>query len=89
MLRAASRLAPVFTKSMVEGVEGVHMGISGMAPNTAVWMYRVGDTLVDTGAPNHARWVRQYLRKLASQGVKVSTALATHHHEGRVQRPKG
>lgn len=61
-----------------EGVQGIRAGRYGGLSNTAVWFYRIGDTLIDTGCPNQWRFIRRYLQE--NPGVKQ--ALVSHHHEG-------
>ena len=82
ILRQLRSLPPVYTEISHGAVEGVRVGISGMAPNTAVWFYRVGDTLIDTGSPRGASGVRKYLRKMRAQKQGVWQVVTTHHHEG-------
>mgnify|MGYP005991557249 CR=1 FL=1 len=82
ILRQLASLPPVYTEATHGAVTGIRAGISGMAPNTAVWFYRVGDTLIDTGSPRGAGSVRKYLRKLRENNEEVSQVVTTHHHEG-------
>ena len=81
-LKQLASLPPVYTEAAHGAVTGVRIGISGSAPNTAVWFYRVGDTLIDTGSPRGASGVRKYLRKLREQNEDVTQVVTTHHHEG-------
>ncbi len=83
LLRQLRSLPPVYTEALHGNVSGVRVGISGAAPNTAVWFYRVGDTLIDTGSPRGASGLRKYLRKLREENTPLAQVVTTHHHEGK------
>lgn len=57
-------------------VEGLRVGRFGGAINTTCILYRLGDTVIDTGPPNQWRTVRRFLDERS-----VGRALVTHHHE--------
>lgn len=59
-----------------EQVEGLRVGRYGKAINTACTLYRVGETVIDTGPGNVWRAIRPWL---ATKPVK--RLLLTHHHE--------
>ncbi len=59
-----------------EQVEGVRFGRYNLGLNTTCIVYRIGDTIIDTGPPNQWRHVRRFLRERAVRHV-----LVTHHHE--------
>lgn len=59
-----------------EGVEGLRMGRFGDQLNTACILYRIGETVIDTGPPNQWRKVRRFLEERS-----VEQVLLTHHHE--------
>jgi glyoxylase-like metal-dependent hydrolase (beta-lactamase superfamily II) len=59
-----------------EGVEGLRVGRVGNKINTTVFLYRIGDTVIDTGPPNQWAAVRRFLQEKPPRQV-----LATHHHE--------
>jgi glyoxylase-like metal-dependent hydrolase (beta-lactamase superfamily II) len=59
-----------------EGVEGLRVGRVGNKINTTVFLYRIGDTVIDTGPPNQWPSVRRFLQEKPLRQV-----LATHHHE--------
>ena len=80
-LKQIRQLPPVYSEVCHGQVQGLRVGMSGMAPNTAVWIYRIGDTLIDTGSPHGASGVRKYLQKVTAK-EPVTQSIATHHHEG-------
>jgi glyoxylase-like metal-dependent hydrolase (beta-lactamase superfamily II) len=59
-----------------EDVEGLRVGRFGRRVNTTCILWRIGDTLIDTGPPNQWRRVRQFAREQPVRRVVV-----THHHE--------
>ncbi len=59
-----------------EGVEGLRAGRFGDQINTACILYRIGETLIDTGPPNQWRKIRRFLEERS-----VARVLLTHHHE--------
>ncbi|KAA0154509.1 hypothetical protein FNF29_02386 [Cafeteria roenbergensis] len=58
-------------------VAGVRVGRSLMMPNTAVWFWRIGRVLVDTGPPNQWNQVKREIERAGG----VDTVFASHHHE--------
>ncbi len=70
-----------------EDVEGIRVGRFTGRINTTCILYRVGDTLIDTGSPNQWRAVRAFLEEKPVRQVAV-----THHHEdhaGNLARLQG
>ncbi len=59
-----------------EDVEIVRVGISGKADNTASMIFRLGDTVIDTGPPNQWKHVKNYLSEISFKQV-----ILTHYHE--------
>ncbi len=59
-----------------ESVEGVKVGRLNAGINTNFIVYRVGDTLIDTGPSNQWRSVKPFV-----QAAPVNQLLLTHHHE--------
>jgi glyoxylase-like metal-dependent hydrolase (beta-lactamase superfamily II) len=59
-----------------EGVTGIKVGRVNLGINTNFIVYRIGDTVIDSGPSNQWRHVKQFLNK-----SKVSQLLLTHHHE--------
>ena len=59
-----------------QGVEGLRVGRFPGRLNTTCILYRIGDTVVDTGPPNQWRTVRRFLEER-----RVTRLLVTHHHE--------
>jgi glyoxylase-like metal-dependent hydrolase (beta-lactamase superfamily II) len=59
-----------------EGVEGIRVGRYANKINTTCVLYRVGDTIIDTGPPNQWPAVRRFLRE-----KPVGQVIVTHHHE--------
>ncbi len=57
-------------------VEGLRVGRFPGKLNTACILYRVGDTIIDTGPPNMWPAVRRFLEER-----QVTQAVVTHHHE--------
>lgn len=59
-----------------EDVEGLRVGRFGWTISSACILYRVGDTVIDTGPPNQWSRVRRFLEERS-----VARVLITHHHE--------
>ncbi|MCP4687277.1 MAG: MBL fold metallo-hydrolase [Desulfobacterales bacterium] len=59
-----------------EGVEGLRTGRFNLGINTSSIVYRVGDALIDAGAPNQWPSIRSFIRE-----KNVKRVLLTHHHE--------
>lgn len=80
-----SRIFKVVTKG---DVDCICVGRS-FASNTAVWFWRIGDTLIDSGCPNQWDVVKTYVSNLQSPLRRI---LISHHHEdhssnaGKIQR---
>lgn len=67
-----------FKLTTFRGVDCVRVGRFPYFVNTAVHLFRVGDTLLDTGPPNQWHEVQRYLRR---HGQGVRRVLCSHHHE--------
>ena len=71
-------------------VEGLKAGRYPIGTNTQVACYRLGHTLIDTGAPNQWSVVRNWVTKQNDEHG-IERVLVTHHHEdhagnaGRIQ----
>jgi glyoxylase-like metal-dependent hydrolase (beta-lactamase superfamily II) len=59
-----------------EEVEGLKVGRVNQGINTNFIVYRIGDTVIDSGPSNQWRHVKRFLTQ-----TKVSQLLLTHHHE--------
>ncbi len=59
-----------------EEVEGLKVGRINQGINTNFIVYRIGDTVIDSGPSNQWRHVKKFLSQ-----AKVSQLLLTHHHE--------
>jgi len=59
-----------------EDLEALRVGRYGNRVNTSCIVYRMGDTVIDTGPPNMWRDVRKFLRER-----DIEQILVTHHHE--------
>ncbi len=57
-------------------VEGVRFGKYNLADNSTVVMYKLGDTIIDSGPPNQWKEVKRYLSETGLKKVAL-----THHHE--------
>ena len=57
-------------------IEGVRFGKYNLADNSTAVIYRIGDTLIDTGPPNQWAEVNHYL-----SDKPISQVVLTHHHE--------
>lgn len=57
-------------------VDGIKVGRLNAGINTNFIVYRVGDTLIDTGPSNQWRYVKPFVEK-----APVNQVLLTHHHE--------
>jgi glyoxylase-like metal-dependent hydrolase (beta-lactamase superfamily II) len=67
-----------------QNVEGCKVGRFNMGINTQFIVYRIGDTVIDTGPSNQWRHVKKFLSQ-----APVKQLLLTHHHEdhsGNAQR---
>ena len=73
-----NRMHRILEHTLHSSVECVRVGRSARFVNSAVWFYRIGDTLIDTGCPNQHRAVRAFVR----ERPQLRRALITHHHEG-------
>lgn len=58
------------------GVEGLRVGRFKRQINTTCWLWRLGDTLIDTGPPNQWSFVRRWTVEREAR-----RAVVTHHHE--------
>lgn len=67
---------PVRLAYAFENVQGVKVGRLNQGINTQFIVYRIGDTVIDTGPSNQWRHVRQFLKQ-----KPVHQLLLTHHHE--------
>jgi len=67
---------PVRQTYQFEGVRGVKVGRLNQGINTQFIVYRIGDTVIDTGPSNQWRYVKGFL-----DSQPVSQLLLTHHHE--------
>eukprot|EP00128_Syssomonas_multiformis_P012846 Colp12_sorted_trinity150504_noHs@16111 len=67
------------TLSTVRGVacELVKVGLYHGKINTCVNLFKIGNTLIDTGPPNQWHHVREYLK----QRPEIDRIFITHHHE--------
>lgn len=59
-----------------EGVEGLRVGRFDLGISSSCIVYRVGQSIIDTGPPNQWSVVRRFLRERS-----VRRVLITHHHE--------
>ena len=59
-----------------ERVSGVKVGRLNQGINTQFIVYRIGETVIDTGPSNQWRYVKQFL-----SSHQVEQLLLTHHHE--------
>ena len=59
-----------------EGVTGAKVGRFNQGINTQFIVYRMGETVIDTGPSNQWRYVKQFLAQ-----QPVEQLLLTHHHE--------
>jgi len=59
-----------------EGVVGMKVGRINRGLNTNFIVYRMGETIIDSGPSNQWKYVKRFL-----DGSKVSQLLLTHHHE--------
>ena len=57
-------------------VEGVRFGKYNLADNSTAVMYKLGDTIIDSGPPNQWKEVKAYLSETGFKKVAL-----THHHE--------
>jgi len=72
------------------GLEGIKVGRFKGGLTSSCIVYRLGDTVIDTGPPNQWAFVRRFLEERA-----IGHVLVTHHHEdhsgngARIQRDLG
>jgi len=59
-----------------EQVKGIRVGRFTWKPNTSCYLFRVGDTLIDTGPPSQWNFVKDFVA-----ATPVHRVLITHHHE--------
>lgn len=59
-----------------QGLEGLRIGRIGKAVNSSFVVYRLGQTLIDTGPGNQWKYVRPFIEE-----QPVLQILLTHHHE--------
>ncbi len=59
-----------------DAVSGIRVGRFGSRINTSCYVYRIGDTFIDTGPPNQWKEVRQFAAECS-----LNRVLLTHHHE--------
>lgn len=57
-------------------VDGVRFGKYNLADNSTVIIYKLGDTIIDSGPPNQWKEIKKYLLKTDFKKVVL-----THHHE--------
>ena len=57
-------------------VEGARFGRFNLADNSTAIVYRIGDTIIDTGPPNQWAAVKNYLSE-----KPIRQVILTHHHE--------
>ena len=67
---------PVFENIGFEGIEGIRVGKSTRALNTTCIVYRLGDTIIDTGPANQWTYVKKFIEER-----DVARVMITHHHE--------
>jgi len=66
----------VFERIDHDGVDGIRVGRNNRALNSTCIVYRLGNTVIDTGPPNQWAFVKKFLSE-----KDVSSILITHHHE--------
>jgi len=59
-----------------QDVEGLKVGRMNQGVNTQFIVYRIGDTLIDSGPSNQWKYVKPFV-----EAAPVSQLLLTHHHE--------
>ncbi len=67
---------PVFEDIDFEGIEGIRVGRTNRALNTTCIVYRLGDTIIDTGPSNQWAHVKKFIEER-----DVGQVMITHHHE--------
>lgn len=79
------RLLPVHETMQYSGVHGLRTGVSGLALNTAVYAWRIGDTVIDTACSQRTHSFKQWLADTSSNPTLADTpltqAIVSHHHE--------
>lgn len=63
-------------RATFKDIESLRVGRYGNKVNTSCIVYRLGDTIIDTGPSNMWRTVRRFIQERA-----VEKVLLTHHHE--------
>lgn len=66
----------VLQKFEYHEIEALRVGKIGDRVNTACLLFRIGETVIDTGPPNQWRKIKTFL-----QERKIRELLITHHHE--------
>lgn len=67
---------PVRKQYEFQSVQGIKVGRLNAGINTNFIVYRIGDTLIDTGPSNQWRFVKPFVEQ-----APVNQLLLTHHHE--------
>lgn len=67
---------PVFENIAFEGIEGIRVGRTNRALNTTCIVYRLGQTIIDTGPSNQWPYVKKFVDER-----EVDRVMITHHHE--------
>lgn len=67
---------PVFQNITFEGIEGIRVGKTNRALNTTCIVYRLGNTIIDTGPSNQWPYVKKFVDER-----EVDRVMITHHHE--------
>ncbi len=75
-LHGLTKSMPVRQHYQHEIVTGLKVGRLNMGINTQFIVYRLGDTVIDTGPSNQWSYIRSFLQK-----EPVRQLLLTHHHE--------
>ena len=67
---------PVFENIAFHGIEGIRVGRTNRRLNTTCIVYRIGNTIIDTGPSNQWPYVKRFV-----QEREVDRVMITHHHE--------
>ena len=67
---------PVFENIAFQGIEGIRVGRTNRALNTTCIVYRLGNTIIDTGPSNQWKYVRKFVEER-----DVDRIMITHHYE--------